>query len=142
MPFAPPPRAKEAPMRKLPLLVLATLPVAQALSCGGGGGDGMVVVVEEPLDFFEPCAADLECRVDTDCRSIAIDYGDVVVEDAMCTIECADDLDCPPDGICLSGLGGPPLCYQLCADDLDCPGGFACIEEVGEFSFAATCIPF
>lgn len=113
-----------------------------AAACGDE--DEVVIVSPGPTvaGVFEPCDFDEDCPDFTDCHSIVVDYGDVVVEDAMCTVECFDDFDCPIDGICLDAASGPPLCYQLCFDDLDCPIGFACIDEIIDYTFDATCIPF
>jgi hypothetical protein len=110
------------------------------LACGSATGE-VVLVEPTPAGMFDPCAFDEDCPVLTNCHSIVIDYGDVIVEDAMCTTTCIDDFDCPSDGICLGASSGPPLCYQLCFDDFDCAPGFGCVEEVIDHTFEPTCIP-
>jgi hypothetical protein len=118
--------------------------VGLAAACGGGSDGDDVVVVEpvETVGFFDPCSFDEQCPLPSNCEPVAIDYGDVIVEDAFCTVTCFDDFDCPSDGICLDAATGAPLCYQLCFDDFDCAPGFACIDSVGDFVFEPTCIPF
>jgi hypothetical protein len=128
-------------MRKYLLIAGGAWLTVAALACGGSGDGEVVVVGPTRADVFEPCAFDEDCPDFTECHAIVIDYGDVIVEDAMCTMTCFDDLDCPTDGICLGASSGPPLCYQLCFDDFDCPDGFGCVEQVVDDSFEPTCIP-
>jgi hypothetical protein len=131
-------------MRKLQSIAGSVWIGAAAVACGGGGGDDDVIVVveEPPPGVFQVCDVDADCPAITDCHDVAIDYGDVIIEDAFCTVACGDDLDCPAGGICLGAASGPPLCYQRCVDDLDCPAGFACIEETIDYDFLASCVPY
>ena len=92
-------------------------------------GPAEEVVVVELVNFYDPCSIDEECPLPSDCLGIAVDYGDVIVEDAMCTLECFDDFDCPDGGMCLDAVSGPPLCYRPCFDDLDCAVGWGCIDD-------------
>jgi hypothetical protein len=115
-----------------------------ASSCSGEGEveiGGDVVEVVPVREMFEPCNADVECPLSTECWEITVDYGDVVVTDAMCTHDCFDDFDCPSDAVC-ADANGVPLCYQLCFDDFDCWEGFACIEDFTGSGFAPMCMPF
>ncbi len=107
------------------------------------GLSGCVVVEDTSTPIYDPCFNTSECDVYSDaCYEITIDYGDAIITDAMCSVSCYDDFDCPYDGICLSLEGEPAICYQPCYDDFDCAGGFACIDTVGPRTFAAVCLPY
>jgi hypothetical protein len=122
------------------LLGLAWFALMAAACADGDEGDEVIIV--ESVGFFEPCVFDEDCPQPANCHVITIDYGDVIVEDAMCTVACGSDLDCPTGGVCRTAASGPPLCYRACFDDLDCPIGFACIQEVLDYAFEPTCVPF
>lgn len=109
--------------------------------CGGTSTEEIYVVDVAPLGYFDPCVFDDECPIDASCHSIEIDYGDVIVVDAMCTNACGSDFDCPVGGICLGASAGPPLCYELCFDDLDCPIGFGCVQDAAQLTFEPVCMP-
>ena len=109
-------------------------------------GDGCIVYEEVPVvdtvvGYYEPCGFDEQCPFDTNCHDVTIDYGNVIVRDAMCTVACGSDYDCPLDGLCLGATTGPPLCYQWCFDDYDCPAGFGCVQDIAAFSFEPVCMP-
>ncbi|MFO0614114.1 MAG: hypothetical protein U0414_16090 [Polyangiaceae bacterium] len=119
--------------------VVATLSSAAAcvVHADAGGGSGGVYSYA-----YEPCTFDADCPGGTQCWVVDMAYDDGVVEDAMCTTSCVDDLDCPGDGICEYGGGDPPLCFQPCAGDYDCPGGFACVAEAYEVGGYPVCVPY
>ena len=121
-------------MRKTFSLPIVWLAMA---GCSAEAEVGPVEVVDV-VAFYDTCSFDEECPLPSNCHSIAIDYGDVIVEDAMCTLECFDDFDCPDGGLCIGAESGPPLCHRPCFDDLDCPIGWGCIEE---FDTPPVCLP-
>lgn len=118
---------------------LAALSAALAASCvvhaGDGGGDYYIYP-------YDPCVFDSDCPGGTQCWVVAMQYEDGIVEDALCTTPCYDDLDCPDDGICEYGGGEPPLCFQPCGGDFDCPGGFACVADAYELGGYPICVPY
>ncbi|MFW5739369.1 MAG: hypothetical protein ACOC1F_03275 [Myxococcota bacterium] len=120
---------------------LRVIPAAFALAFTG-------CIIEADDDFeplplvgdYDPCVSD-ECPIDTTCHGVEIDYGDVIVGDAMCTVACGSDLDCVGGGICLGAATGPPLCYQPCIDDLDCPRNWGCVQDTSLATFDPVCMP-
>lgn len=124
---------------------VAMVPIAAALALGaascvihaGGGGDGYAAAY-----VYEPCAVDADCPGGTQCWVVDMQYEDGIVEDAMCTATCYDDLDCPGDGVCEFAGGDPPLCFRACAGDFDCPGGFACVADAYELGGYPICVPY
>ena len=91
--------------------------------------------------IYQPCNAASECGGPFDCETIQVDYGDVVVTDAACTMSCDTHADCPFDGKCMSVTDAGPLCYKNCFDDLDCPVGFACFVRT-EGEERGVCLPW
>ena len=73
--------------------------------------------------------------------SYQYDGNDVIVTDAMCTVACGSDFDCPGDGLCFAAATGPALCYEPCFDDFDCPIDFGCVQDVDLFAFEPVCMP-
>ncbi len=125
--------------RRWILAPVAALSAALVTSCvvgAGAGGDGYYVYA------YDPCAFDSDCPGGTQCWVVDMQYEDGIVEDAMCTTPCYDDLDCPGDGICEYGGGDPPLCFQACTGDFDCPGGFACVADAYELGGYPVCVPY
>lgn len=113
------------------------------LLAGSLGLSGCVVVEERATPIYDPCYSTSECDAYSDaCWEVSIDYGDGIATDAMCSVQCIDDLDCPYGGLCMSLGGETPICYQPCIDDFDCAGGFACIDTAGPRSFDAICLPY
>lgn len=104
---------------------------------------GCVVVEDNYTPIYDPCFSTSECDAYSDaCWEITIDYGDAIVTDAMCSVSCIDDLDCPYGGYCLSIGGERPICYQPCYDDFDCAHGFSCIDTVSALSIDPVCLPY
>lgn len=114
-----------------------------ALAALGWGGGCTVEVEDVPVlvDYYDPCVFDEDCPLDTYCYDVEVDYGTVIVGDAMCTVACRNDFDCPFDGLCLGTAFGPPLCYEPCFDDFDCPVRFGCVQDVGLVFFEPVCMP-
>ena len=111
-------------------------------ACGGGDDVEVIEVVETGVaDYYDPCAFDEDCPIDTSCHEFEIDDADVIVVDAMCTVACGSDFDCPLGGLCLGASAGPPLCYQPCFDDFDCPIGFGCVQDTSLITFDPVCMP-
>ncbi len=111
-----------------------------ANGCSVDTVDGDPVIIEG-VGTYDPCSFDDQCPIDTDCVDVEIDYGDVIVTDAMCTVACGSDFDCPGDGLCFEAATGPALCYEPCFDDLDCPVDFGCVQDVDLFAFEPVCMP-
>lgn len=126
------------------IIPVTVITIAAVAACTGSASVGVSEVVEDRgvfADYYDPCVFDEDCPIDTDCEDVVIDYGDVVVSDAMCTVACGSDFDCPFDGLCLGASSGPPLCYEPCFDDFDCPSGFGCVQDVNLFTFDPVCMP-
>lgn len=119
----------------LPLIAIGLL----AVGCTASASVESDVVVEDTFDYYEPCAFDEDCPIDAECWESSVDYGDVIVTDAMCTYECSFDDECVDDGRCVDA-GGPALCYSRCFDDLDCWEGFACVDLYDDFD--PVCAPY
>lgn len=122
--------------------IIAPIALAAAgltASCVVTSGDGDGTYYAYPYD---PCAFDSDCPSATQCWVVDMQYEDGIVEAAMCTTPCYDDLDCPGGGICEFGGGDPPLCFQPCAGDFDCPGGFACVADAYELGGYPICVPY
>lgn len=95
---------------------------------------------------YETCFSTAQCEVASFCAELAVpayDHGYYV--NAICTLDCFDDLDCPVSpfnffqGACIDeylvgGPIGPRLCVERCEIDADCDqlGGFACQVLDGE----------
>ena len=89
---------------------------------------------------YEACYSNNDCFADRFCEELARPadhYTDYV--NAICTIDCFDDIDCPASefnllpGACIDHvlLGGPVtsrICVERCEVDADCDvlGGFGC----------------
>jgi hypothetical protein len=124
-----------------PAALLASLGALSACGVSTRSDEVNVIEVLPAVGYFDPCDFDDQCPIDASCHDIEIDYGNVIVVDAMCTVACGSDFDCPPDGICLGASSGPPLCYQLCFDDFDCPVGFGCVQDADQITFEPVCMP-
>ncbi len=101
--------------------------------------------------LYEVCYSNVDCFAGDDCEELAVPadrYTDYV--NAICTIGCFDDLDCPVSefnglpGACLDHaiLGGSTtarICVERCEIDADCdvPAGFGCEIVAGD----RLCIP-
>lgn len=99
-----------------------------------------------PAIEYEMCYADADCVSHAYCTELAIpalDYGEYV--NAICTVGCFDDLDCPVSefnglpGACIphdvvGGHDPAGVCVERCEFDSDCDeyGGFACQFWFGE----------
>jgi hypothetical protein len=130
--------------------------VVAALATGLSG----CIFVGDYDDIFEPdpsaltyevCYSSAECFGNRFCEELALPadrYTDYV--NAICTIDCFDDLDCPVSefnglpGACLDHaiLGGPitaRVCLERCEIDADCdlPAGFGCEVIEGD----RLCVP-
>jgi hypothetical protein len=126
------------PVRIIAVTFATVGAAALVQGCSGSASVESDVVVET-FDYYEPCFVDEDCPFDAACYDIEVDYGDVIVIDAMCTYECAFDDECEYDGRCLDAAG-PPLCYARCFDDLDCWEGFACVDLYDDFD--PVCAPW
>jgi hypothetical protein len=122
------------------LLVGLAVVGAAGCSVSSGSQSDDVVVVEATSDYYEPCAFSDECPGFSECWDIAVDYGDEIVIDAMCTEQCSFDDECAFDGKCTVVTGAGPLCYERCIDDFDCWDGFACVEVDDDLD--PVCIPW
>ncbi|NUP07882.1 MAG: hypothetical protein HOW73_17690 [Polyangiaceae bacterium] len=120
------------PIRFLTVSLTTGLGAVIAAGCSGSASVESDVIVEDTFDYYEPCAVDDQCPFDAGCFDVEVDYGDVIVSDAMCTYECDFDDECEYDGRCL-GAAGPPICYSRCIDDFDCFEGFICVDLADDF---------
>lgn len=118
------------------------------------------ILVGDYDDIFEPqptaityevCYSSVDCFAGEYCEELALPadrYTDFV--NAICTIGCFDDLDCPVSefnrlpGACLDHaiLGGPigaRVCIERCEIDADCDlqAGFGCEFIAGD----RLCVP-
>ena len=100
---------------------------------------------------YEVCYSSAECLGNRFCGELALPadrYTDYV--NAICTVDCFDDLDCPMSefnglpGACIDHayLGGPVhsrVCVERCEVDADCdlPAGFGCEVIAGD----RLCVP-
>ena len=100
---------------------------------------------------YEVCYSDINCFPGDYCEEVAVPadrYTDYV--NAICTVECFDDLDCPMSefnrlpGACVDHalLGGritSRICLERCEIDADCDvaAGFGCEFMAGD----RLCIP-
>jgi hypothetical protein len=135
---------------RLALLVVAVAPT----SLSGCIFIGDYEDILEPLPValtYEVCYSSAECLGDRFCEELAMPadrYTDYV--NAICTVDCFDDLDCPVSefnllpGACVDHeiLGGPitsRVCVERCEIDADCdvPAGFGCEVVAGD----RLCVP-
>lgn len=105
---------------------------------------GCIVVSDDAprLDWYDVCGYDSDCPLSSDgCFDVTVDYGSVVITDAICTGYCRADYDCPFGGACLSLSGEPAICYQRCDRDYDCAPGFACLQTDDGTFLDYICLP-
>ena len=91
--------------------------------------------------IYETCSRDRDCTLDADlCAGVTVEYSNSTIRDAICTVDCRDDADCPysyngePGGCYSQDIGrddtsGPPICFERCFDDRDCLEGFRCLDS-------------
>lgn len=125
------------PARLGALILSSSASLLVAASCGNSGGDD-VVIVTEPLDYYEPCVASEECPDFTDCFVVDADYVDVIVTDSLCSNECTFDDECAIGGKCVL-VDVSPLCYARCIDDFDCWEGYGCVDW--DLDLDPVCLP-
>ncbi len=124
-----------------------SLALGAALAVAGcDSSNGAVVAI------YDPCFVVDECELAADaCASMTFEFGDAAFENAICTVECFDDLDCPPSengeqGGCYPDAidDGFPGCVERCFDDFDCADGFICVSDQ-DFAFIdpgdSICVP-
>ncbi len=103
------------------------------------------VEVTPVAETYEACYGDFDCASGY-CEEIAVPadyYSDYV--NAICTVDCYDDYDCPTSvfnllpGACiphdfLGGVDPYGVCIERCETHGDCDvfSGFACTEFYGE----------
>jgi hypothetical protein len=98
--------------------------------------------------FFDVTACE---PASTACGFMSFQFGTLVFENAICTVQCVDDFDGPPSfngepGGCYPQAfeDGFPGCVERCFNDGDCPSGFTC-SGASELGFLAPgdsiCVP-
>ncbi|MBC7171151.1 MAG: hypothetical protein H5U40_01925 [Polyangiaceae bacterium] len=121
------------------------LAFACALVVSGCSSSGRSRIYDTCFDVF-----DCEPAADA-CAFMSYQFGGFIYENAICTVQCFDDLDCPgsangePGGCYPAAIDdGFPGCVERCFDDRDCPGGFICVNEF-DFAFIdpgdSICVP-
>lgn len=132
-------------MRKSVLVVVAALVAAGVSGCGDDDGTSMTGDAGARTPVYDTCFETAECVAEaTSCSEITIMYESHDVTDAICTISCTMDAECPGGGFCGDvGTGGARICFERCTDDTPCPAGFSCLSMVGTTMLPAQiCIPF
>ena len=106
---------------------------------------------------YGTCFDDNDCRIDNFCQPMALDFGDFVYENAICTSACIGDgpsVDCEigftgEHGSCysneiVSALDATPVCFERCHTSDDCLTGFVCLNHEqlpGLLAGDAICVP-
>jgi hypothetical protein len=115
------------------------------LSSSGCSSDRSVPIYDTCFDV-----SDCESAADA-CGFMSFQFGDLVFENAVCTVQCVNDTDCPPSfngepGGCYPQAfsDGFPGCVERCFNDGDCPSGFTCTGS-GDLAFLvpgdSICVP-
>ncbi len=104
------------------------------------------------VPIYDTCFDVGDCEPAADaCGFMSFQFGGLVFENAVCTVQCIDDTDCPvsfngePGGCYPQAFAdGFPGCVERCFNDGDCPGGFTCTGS-GELAFLVAgdsiCVP-
>lgn len=124
--------------------------LALACALGASACDSDPAVAFVPV--YDTCFDVVDCEPLADaCAFMSFDFGGAAFENAICTVECVDDLDCPlsfngePGGCYPEAIAdGYPGCVERCFDVTDCPPGFSCVSDL-DFAFIAPgdsiCVP-
>jgi hypothetical protein len=92
--------------------------------------------------LYEGCVENNDCTASADA-CFNIDWIDG--RGGMCSVYCANDLECPGDSRCFELVGDPAgtrICYARCFDDLDCDFGFICTDaDLGGTIVDSICLP-
>jgi hypothetical protein len=126
-------------------LLLALACTALLVGCDSSRTTGFVPIYDTCFDVF-----DCEPLADA-CAFMSYEFDGLVFENAICSVECFDDLDCPisfngePGGCYPEAIfDGFPACVERCFDDFDCLSGFVCVSDL-DFAFIAPgdsiCVP-
>ena len=117
-------------------------PLAFALLVGSSGC--IIVDDNDGADYYESCYTHSDCaHSDAFCQDVSASWGSITASNAICTVGCYDDYDCPyshgNDGVCLSLDSGYTFqCYETCASSYDCDPGFDCgLVDSGDY----ICLP-
>lgn len=109
-------------------------------ACSAVSMAGCVVTDNTPsggLPVYSSCGTLSDCSVDsTRCQDFSVNWGSGVATDAICTIACASDANCPvgpngQQGFCAVGsfLGNDmQTCLPRCYSNSDCDTGFSCLD--------------
>lgn len=125
-------------LRSLSFAVAASVLALAGCTVDGRTGEYLV---------YESCFSTSECEPLADaCFELRITYPEYEAENAICSLRCRDDFDCPRGitgerGACYSVQGGSEICYERCIDDRDCLDGFLCVDTVGGARFDSICLP-
>ncbi len=104
------------------------------------------------VPIYDTCFDVVDCEPAADaCAFMSYQFGANIYENAICTVECVDDFDCPVSfngelGGCYPAAidDGYPGCVERCFDSADCPPGFACVSDL-DFAFIdpgdSICVP-
>ncbi|WP_157069444.1 hypothetical protein [Sandaracinus amylolyticus] len=94
---------------------------------------GGTAPVGEPT--YDACSSTSQCADGND-QCVPITNGSDT--GSQCTRECADDLDCPGSGHCVSFDGSNFFCYELCTTNASCESNWGC-TDLSDGS--AVCLP-
>ena len=119
------PHSPAHPAPWLPLLRGVLACVSLALPLAACGDDNPSSVSSELCRFDPvscPGASGALCRRDVDCQpGLFCCTEDSNCGGGMCTLQCKDDLECPPDMACEHSK-----CFYRCDSDIDCAEGMSC----------------
>jgi len=69
------------------------------------------------------------CTTDRECNATCLQSQDT--PRGYCTLQCAQDAQCPNGTACVSDTPGPGKCLLLCTDARDCRSGYVCALHDG-----------